>query len=527
MVPGSARNWIAVHALQQFSLIKKMKTKITSSPGPLWSAKEGTIRNMRTFSVLICTLALLCVARGENEPKKQPTHAKTPQHATTHAEHPAGGSTHNVQQARAPQHVASPGHPVGVPGGNPASRPTGPKNHPAAAPTGNAAVKAAASAPPVPVYHYNFPTKSGLIGRDFARPLTPEEQSAIARQIANGQPAGAQAAPGGYQHDNGVYHYNFPTKSGLIGRDFARPLTPEEQSAIARQIANGQPTKTQAAPGGYQYDNGVYHYNFPTKSGLIGRDFARPLTSEEQSAIARQIANGQPTKTQAAPGGYQYDNGVYHYNFPTKSGLTGRDFTRPLTSEEQSAIARQIANGQPAKTQVPPGVASTQAKVNPFRAQHFNLPSKPDPTIAKVKFEGTGHIHGSETWTDPKYAAFRDYHHEWHNQQWWRHHCHRIVLIAGGWYFWRTGYWYPAWGYSTAYNYYPYDGPIYAYNDLAPDQAVANVQAALQALGYYDGPINGVLSPATGEALANYQRDQGLYTTSAIDEPTLAALGMA
>ena len=353
-------------------------------------------------------------------------------------------------------------------------RPAGPENHPAAAPTGNAAVKAAASAPPAPVYHYNFPTKSGLIGRDFAKPLTPEEQSAFARQIANGQPAKTQAAPGGYQHDNGVYHYNFPTKSGLIGRDFARPLTPEEQSAIARQIANGQPAKTQAAPGGYQYDNGVYHYNFPTKSGLIGRDF-----------------------------------------------------TRPLTPEEQSAIARQIANGQPAKTQVPPGVASTQAKVNPFRAKHFNLPTKPDPAIASVKFEGTGHIQGSETWTDPKYAAFRDYHHEWHNQEWWRHHCHRIVLVAGGWYVWRASYWYPAWGYSTAYNYYPYDGPIYAYHGLAPDQVVANVQAALQALGYYDGPIDGLLSPATREALANYQRDQGLYATSAIDEATLAALGMA
>jgi hypothetical protein len=177
-------------------------------------------------------------------------------------------------------------------------RPAGPEDHPAAAPTGNAAVKAAASAPPAPVYHYSFPTKSGLIGRDFARPITPEEQSAIARQIANGQPAGTQAAPGGYQHDNGVYHYNFPTKSGLIGRDFAKPLTPEEQSATAREIANGQPAKTQAAPGGYQYDNGVYHYNFPTKSGLIGRDFARALTSEEQSAIARQTANGQPPKTQ-------------------------------------------------------------------------------------------------------------------------------------------------------------------------------------------------------------------------------------
>ena len=82
-------------------------------------------------------------------------------------------------------------------------------------------------------------------------------------------------------------------------------------------------------------------------------------------------------------------------------------------------------------------------------------------------------------------------------------------------------------GLHTAHNYYPYDGPIYAYSGLAPDQVVANVQAALQALGYYDGPINGLLSPATREALANYQRDQGLYATSAIDEATLAALGMA
>jgi hypothetical protein len=244
--------------------------------------------------------------------------------------------------------------------------------------------------------------------------------------------------------------------------------------------------------------------------------------------MAREIENGEPQGTQAVHGGYDYDNGVYHYNFPTKSGLIGRDFTKPLTPEEQSAIAREIANAEPAKTHVTPGVASTQANMNAFRPQqHFDLPSKPDPAIAGVKFEGTGHIPESETWTDPKYAAFGDYHHEWHNQEWWKHHYHRILLIAGGWYFWRAGYWYPAWGYSNTHNYYPYDGPIYAYNHLAPDQVVANVQAALQSRGYYHGPINGLLDPATRDALANYQRDSGLYTTSAIDESTLAALGMS
>ena len=74
---------------------------------------------------------------------------------------------------------------------------------------------------------------------------------------------------------------------------------------------------------------------------------------------------------------------------------------------------------------------------------------------------------------------------------------------------------------------YAYDGPIYAFNDLAPDQVVANVQATLQELGYYHGPINGYLDSAIRAAIANYQREHGLYATSAIDEATLVALGMA
>jgi peptidoglycan hydrolase-like protein with peptidoglycan-binding domain len=67
---------------------------------------------------------------------------------------------------------------------------------------------------------------------------------------------------------------------------------------------------------------------------------------------------------------------------------------------------------------------------------------------------------------------------------------------------------------------------MYAYHDLLPDQVVANVQAALQELGYYHGPVNGILGSETREAIANYQRDHGLYTTSTIDQVTLEALGM-
>jgi peptidoglycan hydrolase-like protein with peptidoglycan-binding domain len=56
---------------------------------------------------------------------------------------------------------------------------------------------------------------------------------------------------------------------------------------------------------------------------------------------------------------------------------------------------------------------------------------------------------------------------------------------------------------------------------------IANVHATLQQQGYYRGEVDGQLGPLTRAALANYQRDHGLYMTSAIDQPTLESLGMA
>ncbi len=104
-------------------------------------------------------------------------------------------------------------------------------------------------------------------------------------------------------------------------------------------------------------------------------------------------------------------------------------------------------------------------------------------------------------------------------------HRGAIVFVCGGWYYWHANYWFPAWGYYPN-AVYAYDGPIYAYNDLALTRLSPNVQAALQELGYYQGPINDYIDSATRAAIANYQRDRGLYATSAIDEPTLVALGM-
>jgi hypothetical protein len=125
-----------------------------------------------------------------------------------------------------------------------------------------------------------------------------------------------------------------------------------------------------------------------------------------------------------------------------------------------------------------------------------------------------------------RYAAFRNYQRQWHDRGWWRSHCNRIVFVNAGWYYWNAGYWFPAWGY-TPNAYYAWDGPIYAHNRLPPDQVIANVQSALQQQGYYRGEVDGLIGPLTRGAIADYQRDHGLYTTSIIDQPTLQSLGMS
>src|SRR5436305_2275925 len=112
-----------------------------------------------------------------------------------------------------------------------------------------------------------------------------------------------------------------------------------------------------------------------------------------------------------------------------------------------------------------------------------------------------------------------------HDCNWWRNHCHTIILIGGGFYAWDLGYWYPAYGYDSYNSNYTYDGPIYGYDGLSPDQIIANVQYALQQLGYFSEAVDGVLGPITRQAIEDYQVDNGLNVTGAIDRPTLVALG--
>ena len=160
-----------------------------------------------------------------------------------------------------------------------------------------------------------------------------------------------------------------------------------------------------------------------------------------------------------------------------------------------------------------------------------------------VTSRGPGHQPQSETRETPKdpertnwrnknghskfLDAFHRHRHEWHDRDWWHNHCDTIVFVTTGYYFLDGSYWYPAFGYDPLNSYYDYDGPIYTYGNLLPDEVIANVQVALQDAGYYFGQITGSLSFDTRAALANFQRDYGLEITGAIDEATVETLGLS
>ena len=69
--------------------------------------------------------------------------------------------------------------------------------------------------------------------------------------------------------------------------------------------------------------------------------------------------------------------------------------------------------------------------------------------------------------------------------------------------------------------------PIAAATPLAaPSPDLVTAQRALNQLGYYQGPTDGVASQALHLAIAAYQRDQSLPVTGQTDPATLAKLSV-
>jgi Putative peptidoglycan binding domain len=282
--------------------------------------------------------------------------------------------------------------------------------------------------------------------------------------------------------------------------------------------------------------------NQPGATNELGAGKGRKARANQESATAPETnVSGQPTGA-ATPGAKQQAE-------QQRKGMKGRAAKTSATPATTPAAATGAVSANPAaaSASAAPSVSATgqqrgqanvaggkKAKPEPqqvqqIKAQHANFRAQPKPQqVPAVTFNQNRRIEGSDRWQGPQYEVFRSYHPERHDQGWYRSHYSRVELIGGGYYYWNSGYWYPAWGYNPSSEYYAYDGPIYVgQRGEPPDQVIADVQAELQQMGYYQGEVDGLLGPMTQQALTAYQADQGLATTAAIDEPTLDSLGMS
>ena len=309
-----------------------------------------------------------------------------------------------------------------------------------------------------------------------------------------------------------------------------QPKKKQAQSAQHAAAPGGGPQKAKgsqkvATPGG--------HRAAVTQPSSVTHKTAGGRSAEGPGAQKTKKAKGSQKVATASPGAKKTKGSqqIAAQGGQTAGGAAGVQKTKKSKkSAQQVTTSSGQIGARGAGVQKTKGAAATaaQAKGKPFKPQHFNLASKNKPNKAvapAVTFQQNRRIQGSQNWQGSNYQVFRNYRSEWHDRDWWRHNHSRIVFVFGGPYYWNSGYWFPAWGYDRS-AYYAYDGPIYGYNNLPPDQVIANVQAALQQQGYYNGDVDGLIGPLTRDAIANYQRDHGLYTTSTIDRPTLESLGM-
>ncbi|MEN3369020.1 MAG: hypothetical protein V7609_1163 [Verrucomicrobiota bacterium] len=221
-------------------------------------------------------------------------------------------------------------------------------------------------------------------------------------------------------------------------------------------------------------------------------------------------------------------------NFRTRN-FTDQDSVRqPNRFRENSEFTPRVPRNPNVET-TPPTTTTTdtatvpqtnttvQSNVNPRNRFDWRNRNRTDRNVQQNQnWQQNNQTSANVSWSD----ARRRHDRHRHDRSWWRSRYSRFALFGSGYYFWDGGYWYPAYGYDNYYNSYAYDEPIYGYNDLDPTQVIASVQTELQRLGYYRLAVDGLMGPGTRAAIANFQRDNGLSITAAIDRPTLQTLGL-
>jgi putative peptidoglycan binding protein len=315
---------------------------------------------------------------------------------------------------------------------------------------------------------------------------------------------GVPAYAGGHGRGGGGGHGGF-SGGGHAGFSGGAHFSGAGRSYGGGSSYGGRYYSSGISTGRYGNYGGYGQRYYAPRSSTGGKIYGSSATSQVRTP-SRQFA-----RSPNYSGSYYVPRDQSGVSVARKSDLQSRYYSGP------SRDVRQPRAGVTARGATPPDRAwsrqnaANRQRLDPQTTQRLRNWQGKAPGYADAK------RHHQEHWQDRKH----------HDHDWWRHHCDAIVFIGGGFWGWYDGWWYPAWGYDPYYSHYDYNGPIYGYDGLRPDEVIADVQAALQQMGYYTYAVDGVLGPATEAAIANYQRDSGLPVTGAIDPVTVRSLGFS
>jgi hypothetical protein len=270
-----------------------------------------------------------------------------------------------------------------------------------------------------------------------------------------------------------------------------------------------------------------------------------PKQQAYRKAAAAQPAGGNQARFNANRGNRAMSNTAARQQFQAQRN--GRNFTPALARSPIPSrnLTPRVVTGDVPQANVDVNNAGVVAQPRPGRGGNGNwrdrngdgIPDGRNHTGQNRDWNGNnrwnhdgnnrGNQNGNNRWDHNGNNRWtRNWDRGHHDRSWWRNHYSRFSRFGGGYYYWDSGFWYPAYGYDPYFSTYSYDAPVYAYNDLDPAQVIANVQEALQRSGYYHGTLDGQFGPMTREALLNYQSDNGLDPTGEIDQSTLESLGL-
>ena len=248
------------------------------------------------------------------------------------------------------------------------------------------------------------------------------------------------------------------------GRNAPKPQERPGQQTGAMKKQTGAPNERAATnqPGADRGQKAHPEKTHAAHESANAPDANAPAKSTDETAKERGAEKGRkgkaPQESANAPA-TEKDTSGQAAGMPSKIGKDqaakerkpGQGVKQPAT-ETGATSATSAAGQQNVQAKAgPKGKKPAPQQVQQVKSQRANFRAQPKPQqVQAVNFNQNHRIEGSENWHGHQYEAFRSYHPEWHDSGWYHSHYPNVTLIAGGYYFFNAGYWYPAWGYNPS-----------------------------------------------------------------------------